>query len=102
MLYLFSSIKLNTQWAIQSLCEKLFARRSIVRRVIQFLDVQKEKFPNKGLGFWAEQSLEGSHSKFDKEYEGYKRQLDDPTFEDKLMDCGLAHNERAYGDARNK
>ena len=70
--------------------------------IVQFLEAQEEKFPNKGLGFWAEQAIEGSHHKFDKEYEGFKRLLAHPQFEEKLFDCGLIHNKRAYGDQRNK
>ena len=31
----------------------------------EFLEFQKDKFPNKGLGFWAEQAAEGSHHRFD-------------------------------------
>ena len=76
-------------------CHMLFVH------VPQFLERQKNKFPNKGLGFWAEQSIEHCHNKVDKEYEGYKRQLDDPSFGPKMFDCMVAHNERAYGDRRN-
>ena len=65
--------------------------------VVQFLEFQEDKFPNKGLGFWAEQASEGSHHKFDQSYEGYKRQLDAPDHDQKLFDCGNAHNEKAYG-----
>ena len=70
--------------------------------VIQFLTAQEEKFPGKGLGFWAEQSIEGSHQKVDKEYIGFKRPLDDAKFDENLLDFGTGFNERAYGDERNK
>ena len=64
---------------------------------MQFLELQKDKFPNKGLGFWAEQAAEGSHHKFDQHHEGYKRQLDAPDHDAKLFDSGAAFNEKSYG-----
>ena len=77
-------------------CHELFVH------VVQFLEnpVIKSKFPNKGLGFWAEQASEGSHSLWEKFYQRFKRQLDAPDFEQKFFDCNVAFNEKAYGDSQ--
>ena len=87
----FAYLWLKCDRSITLKCHILFVH------VVQFLELQEDKFPNKGLGFWAEQASEGSHQKFDHLYEGYKRQLDAPDHDEKLLDCGLAHNEKAYG-----
>ena len=92
----FAHLWVKCNRAITLKCHILFVH------VVQFLESQKDRYPNKGLGFWAEQASEGSHNKADKAWAAYQRQLDDPEFMSKLFDCFVAFNERAYGDERNK
>ena len=87
----FAYLWLKCDRSITLKCHILFVH------VVQFLGFQENKFPNKGLGFWAEQASEGSHHKFDQHHEGYKRQLDAPDHDLKLFDSGAAFNEKAFG-----
>ena len=63
----FAHLWVKCNRAITLKCHILFVH------VVQFLESQKDRYPNKGLGFWAEQASEGSHNKADKAFAAYLR-----------------------------
>ena len=92
----FAHLWIKCERSITLKCHILFVH------VVQFLEAMKDRFPDRGLGWWGEQASESSHHKFENFYEErYKRKLDHPEHDQKLFDCCVAFNEKAYGDERN-
>ena len=66
--------------------------------VVQFLELMKDRFPGKGLGFWMEQAGESVHGKWEECWEESGRKMSHSDYDSHLLDRGTLFNHKHYGD----
>ena len=65
--------------------------------VPEFLDQQKNSYPGYGLGFWAEQAMEGMHSEFNHFWEHNGAKPSNQNYESILFEKLVTFDARRYG-----
>ena len=88
----FAKSWLKCEKSITLKCHVLFVH------VVQFLERMASVYPNKGLGFWAEQAIEAVHSKWDEFWEHRKVSIDHPKYDEILWNAGSYFNALHYGN----
>ena len=69
----------------------------LVVHVPEFLDQQKNSYPGYGLGFWAEQAMEGMHSEFNHFWEHNGAKPSNQNYESILFEKLVTFDARRYG-----
>ena len=88
----FANFMLKCDRSITLKCHILFVH------VPQFLDLKKDQYPDKGLGFWAEHALESCHSLWKKFWSHRKVPPDHPKYHEILFWALVEFNGGHYGN----